>query len=463
MGRQPPGLRTRITLAFGGLALAVSVTLALGTYLTARHYLVAQREHAAARQAFVDASFVREGLLTAGARVDDVLGSTSPPAGAVLVLHRGGEWYSSSLGAGREVVPADLRRAVAAGAAASSWSRADDGGPAVAVGTPLTAVDAEFFEVAPARELSSTLDTLRLALAAFAVLTTVGGALIGRAAARRVVAPLDGIATASARIAGGDTGARLASTRDPDLSVIVGSFNAMVEALQERLERDARFAADVAHELRSPVTAMMTTVDVLEQAGTGAVHRGRSVQLLRREVDRLSRALEQLLALGRLEAGVDVGHREPLDLVELATNTLLQTRRPADLLRAGDTGLVVDGDKAGLHRTLVNLLDNADIHGAGATAVVAGREGPWAVLAVDDAGPGVPTGERRRIFERFARSGSRASRPGTGLGLSLVAETARSHGGDIHCEESPEGGARFVLRLPLDVHAAQDPGDGVAR
>jgi len=180
-------------------------------------------------------------------------------------------------------------------------------------------------------------------------------------------------------------------------------------------------------------------------------------------VDRLSRALEQLLALGRLEAGVDVGHREPLDLVELATNTLLQTRRPADLLSAGDTGLVVDGDKAALHRALVNLLDNADIHGAGATAVVAAREGPWDVLAVDDAGPGVPTGERGRIFERFARSGSRASRPGTGLGLSLVAETARSHGGDIHCEESPEGGARFVLRLPLDVHAAQDPGDGVAR
>ena len=135
--RPTPGLRTRITLAFGVLALGVATTLALGTYLTARHYLVAQREHAAARQAFVDASFVREGLLTSGARVDEVLASTSPPAGAVLVLHREGQWYSSSLGAGRDAVPAELRRSVAAGVAASSWTRADDGGPAVAVGTTL--------------------------------------------------------------------------------------------------------------------------------------------------------------------------------------------------------------------------------------------------------------------------------------------------------------------------------------
>lgn len=463
MARQTPGLRTRITLAFGALALTVSATLALGTYLTARHYLVAQREHSAARQTFVDASFVREGLLTSGARVDEVLASTSPPVGAVLVLHRGGEWYSSSLGAGRDAVPVQLRRTVAAGAAASSWSRADDGGPAVAVGTPLTAVGAEFFEVAPARELSSTLDTLRLALVGFALLTALGGALIGRAAARRVVAPLDGIATASARIAGGDTGARLAATRDPDLSVIVGSFNAMVEALQERWERDARFAADVAHELRSPVTAMMTTVDVLEQGSTGPDHKGRSVQLLRREVDRLSRALEQLLALGRLEAGVDEGRRERLDLAELVTNTLVQTRRPSDLVHAGASGLGVTGDKAALHRTVVNLLDNADIHGGGVTRVTVGRQGRWAVLDVDDAGPGVAQGERQRIFERFARSGSRASRPGTGLGLSLVAETARSHGGDVHCEESPGGGARFVLRLPLALDPVEENEDEVTR
>ena len=459
MPAQSIGLRTRITLVFGALALLVSVTLALGTYLTARHYLVEQREGTATRQAFVDASFVRGGLLTSGAQVDDVLASTSPPAGSVLILNRGGQWYSSSLSAGRDAVPAELRDSVAGGAAASTWGRLD-GEPVLAVGTPLTAVGAAFFEISPARELSSTLLTLGWALTGFAALTTVGGILIGRAAARQVVAPLDGIATATARIAGGDVGIRLQPTRDPDLSVIVGSFNAMVEALQERLDRDARFAADVSHELRSPVTAMMTTVDVLEQASSDPVRHAQVVALLRREVHRLSHALEQLLALGRLEAGVDEQERQPIELGELLVNTLAQTRRPAGLLVRPDEPVAVEGDKGALRRTVVNLLDNADTHAGGVVRVGLEREGRWAVVTVDDAGPGVPAGERQRIFERFARSGSRAARPGAGLGLSLVSETVRAHGGDVRCADSPDGGARFVLRLPV-VEVRSDSPSGV--
>ncbi|MEO6410969.1 MAG: HAMP domain-containing sensor histidine kinase [Pedococcus sp.] len=445
---QSIGLRRRITLVFGGLALVVSITLALGTYLTARHYLVQQRERTAMRQAFVDASFVRDGLLTSGAEVDDVLASTSPPAGSVLILNRGGQWYSSSLSAGRDAVPPKLRDIVVDGAAASTWGRLA-GEPVLAVGTPLTAVDAAFFEISPARELSSTLLTLGWALTTFAALTTAGGALIGRAAARQVIAPLDGIATATARIAGGDVATRLEPTGDPDLSVIVGSFNAMVEALQERLDRDARFAADVSHELRSPVTAMMTTVEVLEQASSDPLRRAQSVALLRREVHRLSHALEQLLALGRLEAGVDEQERQPLELGELITNTLVQTHRPVGLLVLPDQPVGVEGDKGALRRTLINLLDNADTHAGGVVRVSLERDGRWAVVMVDDTGPGVPARERQRIFERFARSGSRAARPGTGLGLSLVSETVRTHGGDVRCAESPDGGARFVIRLPV--------------
>jgi signal transduction histidine kinase len=449
------GLRARITLVFGALALVVSVVLALGTYLTARHYLVEQRERTALRQAFVDASFVREGLLTSGTEVDDILASTSPPAGSVLILNRGGQWYSSSLSAGRDAVPAELRNSVTAGTAASTWGRVG-GEPVLAVGTPLTAVDAAFFELSSARELSSTLRTLGWALTGFAVLTTVGGSLIGRAAARQVITPLDGIARATARIAGGDIATRLETTKDPDLSVIVGSFNAMVEALQERLDRDARFAADVSHELRSPVTAMLTTVDVIEQATSDPTRHTQSVALLRREVLRLSHALEQLLALGRLEAGVDAQERRPLELGELLTNTLLSTHRPAELLDLPADPVNVEGVKGALRRTVVNLLDNADIHGGGVVRVGLGLAGGKAVVTVDDSGPGVPPGDRQRIFERFSRSGSRAARPGSGLGLSLVSETVRAHGGDVRCADSPDGGARFVVRLPVSNGAPDD-------
>jgi signal transduction histidine kinase len=441
------GLRTRVTLVFGALALAVSVTLAVGTYLTARHYLLDQREKTAARQAFADASFVREGLLTSGAKVDEVLAATSPPAGAVVVLHFEGEWYSSSLSEGREAVPPALRKTVTAGAAGVSWDRLSQD-PVVAVGTPLTAVDAEFFEIAPARELSSTLRTLGLALSAFAGLTTVGGVVIGRAAARRVVAPLDSIGRATARIAGGDIGTRLPATRDPDLTVIVGSFNAMVEALQERLDRDARFAADVSHELRSPVTTMITAVDVLEQTANDATRRQQSIALLRREVDRLHHALEQLLELGRLEAGVGEPEHHPLELGQLLRATFVQTGRSTGILELA-TDAWVAGDKNSLRRTVINLLENADNHAGGVERVTLQREGSHALIHVDDAGPGVPMAERQRIFERFTRSGSRAARPGTGLGLSLVVETVRAHGGVVWCTDSPSGGARFVVRLPI--------------
>ena len=446
--RWPLGLRTRVTVVFGALALLVSVILAAGTYFTARHYLVQQREQTAARQAFADASFVREGLLTAGTDVDEVLQGTSPPAGAVVVVRHADQWYSSSLSAGRDAVHPALRDVVGSGKAGLLWDQVS-AEPVVAVGTPLVAVDAEFFEVAPATELASTLRTLAWALAGFALVTTIGGGLIGRAAARRVVAPLDGIASATASIASGDVGTRLPATQDPDLSVIVGSFNAMVEALQERLDRDARFAADVSHELRSPVTALTTTIEVLERTVDDPVRRQQSIALLEREVHRLHNALEQLLALGRLEAGVQQAELQPLDMAELLAATLVRTRRDPDLLHPPAAPVWVVGDKWSLSRAVTNLLENADIHAGGPTSVAVQVQGSDVLVTIDDDGPGVPVTERQRVFERFARSGSRGSTTGAGLGLSLVAETLRAHGGEAWCTAAPGGGARFVLRLPL--------------
>ena len=110
---------------------------------------------------------------------------------------------------------------------------------------------------------------------------------------------------------------------------------------------------------------------------------------------------------------------------------------------------VVMADKQLLNRALVNLFDNADLHGRGLVGVSIDVVDGHAHVCVIDNGDGVPERERERIFERFARSGARRSRPGTGLGLSLVAETARAHGGVVWCESSPGDGATFVLQIPL--------------
>ncbi len=454
--RAPLGVRATATISFAALALAVSAVLAGGTYLTARHFLVEQRQATAARQAFVDAAFVRDGLLTSGSEVSDVLDSTSPPPGAVIIVNRSGRWYSSSLDDGADSVPARVRDVVDDGRAARAWANLGPQ-PVLAVGIPIPSVGATFYELSPTTELNSTLHTLGLVLATFAVLTTIGGAVIGRSVSARVVAPLDDVATAAARIAAGEMTTRLDPTADPDLAVIVGSFNTMVEALDERIQRDARFAADVAHELRSPVTTLMTSLSLLRSADDQATGRRQAaLDLVEREVRRLHRALENLLALGRLDATAAAASTECVDVADLVDHALDESHRPRGLATRDAGPTVVRADKQVLHRALVNLFDNADLHGAGLRDVVVRQVSTGVEVRVVDEGPGVPPEERERIFDRFVRIGSRASRPGAGLGLSLVAETVRAGGGRVWCEPTPGGGATFVLSLP-----AADPGQEV--
>ncbi len=450
------GVRATATASFAALALAISAVLAVGTYLTARHFLVEQRQATAARQAFVDAAFVRDGLLTSGSKVSDVLDSTSPPPGAVIIVNRDGLWYSSSLDDGAEAVPAGVRELVDDGTAARAWGSLGPQ-PVLAVGVPIPSVGATFYELSPTTELDSTLHTLGLVLGVFAVLTTLGGAAIGRSASARVLAPLDDVATAAASIAAGEMTTRLEPTSDPDLAVIVGSFNTMVQALDERIQRDARFAADVAHELRSPVTTLMTSISLLRTADEKAVgRRGAALDLVEREVRRLHRALEHLLELGRLDATAASASTECLDVADLVDHALVESHRSPHLVSRDEGAMLVRADKQVLHRALVNLFDNADLHGGGLSRVVVRHGRSGVQVRVVDAGPGVPASERERIFERFVRVGSRASRPGTGLGLSLVAETVRAGGGRVWCEETPGGGATFVLSLP-----AAHPGEVV--
>ena len=446
--RLPLGIRTTATASFAALALAISSLLSIGTFLTARHYLVEQRETTAARQAFVDAALAREGLLTAGATVSDVLDQTSPPPGAAVVVNRNGQWYSSTLDSDADDIPAEVQRLVSEGTAARTWTTLG-GEPAVLVGVPIPSVGVEFYELTPTTELQSTLRTLATVLGGFALATTLGGGLIGASASARLVAPLQGVAAASASIAAGRMTTRLPETSDPDLAVIVGSFNTMVEALDERMQRDARFAADVAHELRSPVTTLITSIAVLESTADGGTERrAAAIRLVEREVRRLHRSLEQLLELGRLDAGVRQRDAELVDVEELVRHSLEGTMRTHVPPPVGPAGLGVVGDKAQLHRAVVNLLDNADTHGGGVAAVEVCEVGGSVQVRVVDRGSGVPVEERDRVFERFVRVGSRGSVPGSGLGLSLVSETVKAHGGSVWCEETPGGGATFVLALP---------------
>ena len=449
LGRR--GLRARIVLGFAASTLLVSAVLVITTWLLARSYVVEQREQALTQQAFADADVLRNRLSTAGADVGQVLGELVPFGDAEVVVRSGGDWYSSSLDVGGRDVPRALQEVVATGAAGALRVETAEG-PQLVVAVPVVSAGVEFYEVAPLDELESLLRTLAVVLAAGACVATLAGAGFGAWASRRAVLPLEQVAGAATRIAGGELSTRLPATDDPDLVGIVAAFNSMVDALAARISRDARFVGDVSHELRSPLTSLTTSVEVLATRRQELPPRAQqALTLVEAEVARLRVTLDDLLELAWFDGAGHVPDAVPVSMTALVREVLERTGRPVSLLDAGpEPETTVLGDKSRLERAVRNLLDNADRYGDGPVCVGVRRCEGSVLVTVDDAGPGVAMLDRERIFERFARApgSARRSLPGAGLGLAIVAETTAQHGGAAWCADSPAGGARFVLSLP---------------
>ncbi len=431
--------------------LIVSIVVSLGAFVTSRQFLISERERTALSQTFADAAYLSQSLRSPAVDIKDTLDSTNPPPGVELLVGTGDRWYGTSFTQGATGLPTSVTEGVTAGRTTMAWARIG-GEPALVVGVPLVAADAQFYEIVRVSELSGTLATLRRVLVTFAVVGALLGAGFGLAVARRVLRPLEQVAQVTRRVSAGEMQSRLPASDDPDLRPIVESFNSMVVALHERIQRDARFTADVAHELRSPLMTLRASVHVMENRRDELSERTRTaLDLISGEVGRLERTLEDLLELGRIDAGVPRSAYDDIDPVELARHTLLSTGRAEQLLvtdPAGDDMRLL-GDKRTLSRALVNLLDNADRHAGGVCELQVRRVDDSVRFEVHDAGAGVPSAERDRIFERFVRGPSARSGPkGSGLGLAIVREIASAHGGSVTATSSRHGGACFRLELP---------------
>ncbi len=456
------GLRTRVTLAFAFGALLLSVALCALSYGLVRNYLLDQRESSAVREAYVNARITRDGLRAREPDLPRILNSVQTPSASPTVLYYDDNWFSSFLEVGRDTIPGRLRAVVARGEPARQAFRAG-GDPFLAVGLPIPLVGAQYFELFSLSEVERTLNFLGFALLGAGMATTVAGAAVGRWASTRLLRPVTEIAQAAAAIAGGQLETRLEPVQDADLAILISSFNSMVDALASRIERDARFASDVGHELRSPLTTLATTVQVLVSRRDEMSERSvAALDLLEADVARFQRLVEDLLEISRFDAGVADLRLEQVRLAELVPRAVELSADPELPVQFsnGAGRVVVMADKRRLVQVITNLIENAGRYGGGATQV--GVEGGVALarITVDDEGPGVPEEERQAVFERFFR-GSAAGRrrgggQGSGLGLSLVAEHVRLHGGRVWVEDPPNGqGARFVVELPV----APDDGD----
>ena len=458
------GLRARITFAFAATAAILSALMAGTTWGLARENLINQREAAAISQATSNSA--RMALrVDAGAgqdELDQALASfpTSAPSSRPSVELADGTPAALQTTFGPSAVPTSVKAATSAGESVRMLTTIN-GEPELVVAIPISDGRATYFEIVSFAELQDTLESLGISLFGASVVTTLVGGTLGYWLSRRTLRPLANVGLAAEAIAGGRLDTRLEGTEDPDLNVLVSSFNHMAQALEDRIDRDGRFASDVSHELRSPLMTLAASVSVLgsrrEEMPDDASRS--ALDLMAADVSRFQQLVDDLLEISRFDAGVARLSLEEVSLPELVRQVVAQRRGTrADLVIDLDPGmdeLVVRADKRRLVRTLDNLLGNAEAYGGGACRVAVEAEDDVVRLVVEDDGPGVPVEDRGRIFERFSRGGGAGRRStsgeGVGLGLSLVAEHARLHGGRAWVEDraGDAPGARFVVQLPV--------------
>ena len=451
------GLRARITIAFAVGAFVLSTLLAATTWGLTRQNLLDERESNATAVVFANAEQIQREVDPEPDDPADLLQDLPRPSGSHPILLVDDRWYPLDPAFGEDALPRDLRRLVSSGQAARMRFEYRDG-VQLGVGVPLasSSVDAAYFEIVPLDELEGTLESLGISLVGAALVTTLAGAGLGWWAARRVLRPLAGIGDAARSIAEGELKTRVEASEDPDLATLATSFNEMAGALEERIERDARFASNVSHELRSPLTTLSASITVLENHRADMPKRAQAaLDLMVADVNRFRQLIEDLLEISRFDAGVmhlDLDEVRVAELVMQAVSTSTDADIPLDI-DAELAGVFVQADKRRLVRVVANLLDNAAKYAGGASRVELRQVDGNVQIAVEDEGPGIPEDDRLRIFDRFSRglaAGRRSTSDGVGLGLSLVAEHVRLHGGGVWVEDCADGkpGARFVVVLP---------------
>jgi signal transduction histidine kinase len=446
------GIRARVAIGFAVIALSVAGALAGLSYQRTKQVLMRERQDAAVAQTFVNARLVRDGLRQPATDVAALLNTLSTANRSEPLLRRGERWYGRTVNLDAADLPDAVQRSVADGSA-SRQRFVVDGEPLLAVGVAIRGARVSYFEVFPLDDLDRTLRTLSTALWTGAGIAGIGVAVIGLAASRRILQPLDSAAQAARRIALGGLDTRIEEPADRELVPLVDAFNEMAQSLAARVDRDARFASVVSHELRSPLTSLRTAMDVARSRLPALDERAAvAMDLVEAQLERFERMTLDLLEISRIDAGaahldlqrVDLGACVT-DLVEAITNGRVHVERD----EAKD-GLRATVDVGRLEWALSNLLANAEQHGGGVEAVSIDRDGDLASIRVDDRGPGVADEDRQRIFERFTRASTARGSTGSGLGLALVQEHVRIMGGAVWTTDRPGGGARFVIELPLE-------------
>jgi two-component system, OmpR family, sensor histidine kinase MprB len=448
-------LRLRLTLVAAGVVALVVALASTTTYFVMRHELQSQ----------LDRSLHNEATALQFDPGSIVQGDTDVGGYLVQEVDASGDIYpNASSPAWLPPLTFDAAvRAVATGARPAFYR---------SIVAPIQKANGEFTQV-PARELvaplkglgavlvvrsmvdmNHSLGQLRLIL----IIVSLGGVAVAAAGGALVsgttLAPVRRLTAAAERITEtGEPSERVPEGGRGELARLGHSFNRMLGALEESLERQRRFVADASHELRTPLTSLQTNLDVLRGGiELDAEQQRQILDDLHRESQEMRSLIAGLLELARSE-GVQPD-KEPFQLDELVQEAVERARMyfPAvtwETARIEPT--VVDGYRERMERAVWNLLENAAKWSGADSSVEVALEG--GELCVRDHGPGFEEEDQPLVFERFYRSAAARAMPGSGLGLSIVREVAEAHGGTVAAENAPDGGA--LVRLSLDGRRAR--------
>lgn len=313
---------------------------------------------------------------------------------------------------------------------------------------------------------SALISALNTALLVAGLASAAAGGLVAAFVTHRLLRPLTAVRAATRRIAGGDYAAAVPPPREPELAALATDVNTLARTLADTETRRTRLLGDVAHEMRTPLTALNGYVEgLLDGVFTPTPDH---LQAMSEELRRLDRLADDLSALSRAEERRLDLRPTHADLAALAGRACERLRPQFDdagmtLTLRGDTPVPVHVDVDRIIQVLTNLLGNALLATpvGGAVIVAVDTAGDRAVATVTDTGVGLTAQDRGRIFERFYRAPNRPRRSaGSGVGLTIARGLARAHGGELHADSpGPGRGATFTLTLPRAQPALREPRD----
>ena len=433
-----------ITTAVATIVVAIALTVgAIGLIAAARSTMVKEETESAQKQAAEVVGQLESGrppvLEVAGS--DEQLVQVMTPAGAVVA--------SSSNIAGE---PAVAR--LAPGQSARVITPLDND-PFVAVAESAQTADGQRIVVV-ARALVDVLDTTTVLTQLLIIGVPVMVAVVGLTtwfAVGRALAPVEAIRREVDEISAAQLHRRVPQPKaDDEIGRLAATMNLMLERLEGARNSQRRFVSDASHELRSPITTIRQYAEVA-LAHPDRMTAQELADVVLAEQTRMQGLVEDLLLLARADEHVPPP-RAPVDLDDLAFEEghRLRSTTSKRVDTSGVGAARVRGDADALRRVFRNLGENAARHASSRVDIALADLGDDVVLTVDDDGPGIPESERERVLQRFVRLDEARSRDdgGSGLGLSIVDEVVRAHGGSMSITRSPLGGARIEVRLPAD-------------